>query len=110
MTTKTSNKLLHVYFGLVSLLSFVGVVICLGIVANVTLNKLLITDAEYLEREMRWEKDQCMYDYQAPVQPEGKTKMRTVSEQETCLSEKRDAALLSRSYEFKETMIGGVTR
>jgi|GEM_PF-1639020 len=100
MPTEKKHGLLTIYFGLISLISFIGLCIAIIILANTIISKNLITDEEYMAKNSR-EITRC----DEPIYLNEKTKERTTTKKEECISKAKETMILQRSVNNKETII-----
>lgn len=97
------------YFAVVSVLSIAGVIVSSGILFYNLLQKLLITDEEYiLGSSMNWEIKNCE---QPEYKPESTTPIaRTPEKIAECKAEATKNVILQRAYNLKQMMIAGGVR
>lgn len=100
MATDKKHSLLTIYFGLISLVSFIGLCIALIVFANTLISKKLITNEEYMAKNSR-EITRC----DEPIYLE-----RTTAEKEECISKAKETMILQRNVNSKETMILSLIR
>lgn len=97
----------RIYFTILSIVGIVGSIISGGASVYTLIDKVLITDEEYLVGGNRsYEYTQCdQPTYKAEAQVE-----RTAEETAACKTEATQRILVARSYEFKSDLIMGVVR
>jgi hypothetical protein len=100
MPTGKKHTFLNVYFGLVSLISFVGLAIAIIVLAHQIISKNLISEDEYIAQHY-WEIDRC----EEPIYLGDNSKERTPEQKEECISKAKNTLLLQRSVDTKETLI-----
>ena len=95
MPTGKKHTFLNIYFGLVSLISFIGLSIAIIVFLHSILSKTIITEDEYVSQNHR-EMDRC----------DEPTYLGENSEQkEECIMEAKETLILQRNVNAKETML-----
>lgn len=100
MTTNTKHTFLNIYFGLVSLISFVWLSIAVIVFLHSLISKTIITEDEYISQNHR-EIDRC----DEPIYLGEKTKERTEEQKEECTMKAIENLILQRNVDTKETLI-----
>lgn len=85
------QNLITIYFGLISLVSFIGLAIAAIVFSNTLISKTLISDEEYIVKNSR-EISRC----DEPIY---------LVEKEECITKAKENLLLQRSIYAKETLI-----
>lgn len=100
MPTGKKHTFLNIYFGLVSLISFIGLSIAIIVFLHSIISKTIITEDEYVSQHHR-EMDRC----DEPIYLWEKTKERTDEQKEECIMEAKETLILQRNVDAKETLI-----
>ncbi|HRX64043.1 MAG TPA: hypothetical protein P5060_02970 [Candidatus Absconditabacterales bacterium] len=99
-TNKKKHTLFTIYFGLVSLVSFIGLIVALIIFAQKLISTNIITDEEYISQN-HWEVDRC----DEPIYMGNDSRERTETEKEECIQKAKTTLILQRNVDTKETLI-----
>lgn len=98
----TTDKLLSIYLGLVSLFCIVALSVNAGIFFSNTAKLIIISDEEYIEYSTRYEVDNCS---EPKYLKDGEREERTEEEIKECETNAIERAELRRSYDGKRDAI-----
>ena len=103
---KKSWTIFRVYLLIASLVGLIGGLISLGIALTAVGQRIIVTQDEYVNGQRYYDLEACKNAiYDAPVkEPNWRTPSAT--EIKTCKEEKTKQILLSRSVDFKQSVLG----
>lgn len=121
MMAQHEFSLLKIYLMVVSVIGILGATIGYGIIGSEIIDRLVITDNEYIQFEHQWELDQCK-EPKASTAPVATTTPaagqtttttttntipRTEAEIKQCQDDKHAELLAKRSFDSKKSAISG---
>ena len=104
---KGKFSLLRLYFTVISLASFIGLLIAYGIALQSYISKLIITDQEYIQGSYQ---NYTITSCEEPKYVGNTTKARTDKEIATCKEDAKKTVIDQRNYTTKQSIIGGLLR
>jgi hypothetical protein len=102
---------LRVYLLIASIVGLIGGLVALGVALTSLLQRLIITNEEFVQGQGSYEIDQCKQPYYyGKIDTANQNRKPSIEQIKTCEAEKTNQVLLRRNVDTKMTIIGGGIR
>lgn len=106
MSKSKKNVFFNIYFGLISVSSFIGLCISIIVFAYNIISNKIITDEEYFSQDY-WSLERCEHKWEIYNPKTEKYERTEISDESKnkCIEEEKKKLLLKRSIDNKETIL-----